>query len=193
MDNLISSLRRMGRLLILAVLVIITVGIGIYYMQQQANESRLQEDISRLSLTLAKPLPSAEKLQQQYREIAGFFTPVTMKEALDTIIGLAKASGIDVESEGKTFYIPPQDLVGKEKVGDGTYEVLSINNIAVQGKPENVMAFISSLEAQNKLHTLVIKRIVTSQVSEAKTVIEDTEMAATVDVRIYSRAGSVSK
>lgn len=199
MDNVMASLRRMGRLLIFGALIIITIAVGIYYGQQQSSEKRLQEDITKLGLTLAKPLPAAEKLQQQYREVTGFLAPISMKEALDTVIDIAEESGIDVSPEGNKLRIPPQDTIGKEKVGEGTYQVLAVNGVTVQGTHETVMAFIGNLEAREKLHSLVIKKVIIGQIQTltksgtGQEIPGAMETVATLNVAIYTRGGSVAQ
>jgi len=174
-----NRFRRMTLLLLAGVLVIIFVALGIVYMQQGAKQRELEEQINKLSLTLRKPLPSAEKLQADYDEVSRSLTPLTREGALDIyryidiIVSIAEESGIDVGPDSGKFHIPAQNLVRKEKVGESNYQVLSFQNIRVQGDNNSVMAFISNLESGEKLKALVLRRVDTSRVELERTEEED--------------------
>jgi|GEM_PF-1005662 len=165
MDNLMARLRRMGRLVLIGILVIICVALGILYMQQGAKQRELEEQITKLSLTVAKPMPGAEKLQEEYEEVNRSLSPLTLKSALNLIISIAEESGIDVTPESGKLRIPPQDSVREEKVGEGNYQVLSFTNVTAQGDHDSVAAFISNLESGE---TLVLKRLLTNRLGPSQ-------------------------
>ncbi|MFC1992311.1 hypothetical protein ACFLV3_00685 [Chloroflexota bacterium] len=161
MEDLLSRLRRMGGLFLIGILVIACVAFGIDYISQGARQSGLREQIDQVSQTVAKPLPSAEKLQQEYDDVKLALSPLTAKEALDIIIDIARDSGIGVDDTSKNkFRIPPQEPMGEKKIGEHNYRLLSFNNIVAQGDYDSVMAFISSLESGKLLETLVLKSVV---------------------------------
>ncbi len=178
MENLLNRFRRMGLLFVVGIIVIVGVALGIVYMQQGARQRELGEQINKLSLTLLKPLPGAEELQIEYDKINSFLSPLTREGDLDIfryidiIVGIAEESGIDVDPDSDKFNIPAQNLVTEEKVGEGDYQVLSFNNIRVQGDYDSVMAFISNLESGDTLKTMALKRADTSQVELTRTLVE---------------------
>ena len=88
MDNLMARLRRIVRLFLIGILVIICVALGILYMQQGAKQRELEEQTTKLSLTLAKPMPNAEKLREEYEEVNRSLSPLTVKSALNIIISI---------------------------------------------------------------------------------------------------------
>lgn len=185
-------------MLVIGILVIVTIGVGIFYMQQMSREKQLEEDVSRLALTLGKPLATADKLQQQYQEVMQALEPIARKDVLDIIISIAEDSGIDVNPEADKLHIPPQDSTGKEKVGETTYQVLPINGLVVQAEHSKVIDFIAKLESRNKLPTLVIRQmvighIVTREGSAGGVIIEVPETVATLNLAIYSLSTSPSK
>jgi len=161
----------MGLLFLVGFLVIIFVALGIVYLQQGARQRELGEKINHLSLTLLKPLPTTEKLQEEYDKVNRYVSPLTREGALDIyryidiIVGIAEESGIDVDPDSGKLNIPAQNVVGEEKIGAGNYQVLSFNDIRVQGDYDSVMAFISNLESGETLKTLVLKTADTSQVA----------------------------
>jgi len=165
-----NRFRRMGLLILVGVLVIIFAALSIVYLQQGARQRELGEQINKLSLTLLKPLPNAEKLQAEYDKVNRSLSPLTREGALDIykyidkIVGIAEESGIDVDPDSGKFNIPAQNLVGEVKVGEGNYQFLSFKNIRVQGDYDSVMAFISNLESGETLKTLALKTADTSQV-----------------------------
>ncbi len=170
MENLINRFRRMGLLFIAGFLAIICAALAIVYLQQEVKQRGLEEQVNKISLTLLKPMPNIEELQAEYDEVNRSLSPLTREGVLDIyryidkIVGIAEENGIDVDSESSKLSIPPQNVVGEEKVGDGNYQVLSFKNIRVQGDYDNVMAFISSLESGETLETLVLKEVATSQI-----------------------------
>jgi len=154
----------MGLLFFVGFLAIICVALGIIYVQQGVKQRDLEAQINKLSLTLLKPLPSAEKLQTEYDDAERSVSPLTPKAALDIIVGIAAESGIDVDPDRDKFRIPQGSSAGKETVGEGNYEILSFKSIKAQGDYDSVMAFLSNLESGERLKTLVLKSVTISQV-----------------------------
>ena len=173
MENLIARLRRTGFLILVGIVVFIGAGLGFVYFQQGQEQRNLEEQISNLETVLSRPLPGAEKLQVEYEEVNLALTP-----------------------SGK-FDIPPASItVKEEKVGGGSYQVLSFGNINVQGDYTNVMAFIADLDSGKTLETMVLKNVDISQTeteietgTEAETETETvtvTETTAILQVDIYT-------
>lgn len=193
MESLMTRLRRMGRLLLLGILVVICAGLGIFYIDQNRSQRELLDEINRTSLTIARPLPSAEKLVEEYQEVNSALSPLTAKEVLNIIIGIAKDSGIDTSPEKEKLYVPPQEVIKEEKVGEGKYRVMYFNDIAVQGNFDAVLTFISKLESGQIIKTLILKKAVLTQVNtKAETGEEKTETVAVLNVAIYTKSGSTT-
>jgi len=162
MENLITRLRRMGFLFLIGFLLIIYIAFGFIYLQQAPQQSKLKEQITKLSLVVARPLPSAEKLRAEYDEVNRCLAPMTDTKAIDTLVGIAKENGIDVDLKSGKLDVPSAARRG-EKMGGGNYQVLSFKGISVQADYDNVMAFISDLDSGKTLKTMVLKRVATSE------------------------------
>lgn len=108
-------------------------------------------------------------------------TPMTDRAAIAILVSIAEKSGIDIDPNAGKFVIPSAWL-SEEKVGGGTYQVLSFRNIRLQGDYGSVMAFLSDLDSCTTLKTLILTRVSISQ-TEVHGKIETT---ATLDVDIYS-------
>jgi hypothetical protein len=166
-----------GALFLVGFILIIYIALGILYLQQGAQQGGLEEQISKLSLIVAKPLPSVDKLQAEYDEAHISLAPMTDQAALDIIVGIASDSGIDIDPDNHKFYIPP-GKVEAGKVGEGNYQVLSFTNISAQGYYDSVMDFISDFDSGTTLKTMVLKRVSVQQIED--------ETAASLDVDIYT-------
>ncbi len=162
MENLITRLRRMGFLFLIGFLLIIYIAFGFIYLQQAPQQRELKEQITKLSLVVAKPLPSAEKLQAEYEDVNVFLAPMTDKEAITRLVDIAEENGIDVDPDSGKLHVPPVTR-REEKMGGGNYQVLSFRNISVQADYDNVMAFLSDLDSGKTLKTMVLKRVATSE------------------------------
>ena len=161
--NLITMLRRTGVLLFVGLLLIIYIAFGFVYWQQGGQQEELEEQITKLSLVLARPLPSVEKLQAEYEEVNTALAPMIDSEAIAMLVSIAEKSGIDVGPSAGKFRVPsvsPKEV----KVGGGTYRVVSFGNIRVQGDYDSVMAFISDLDSGKTLPTMVLTGVTVSEV-----------------------------
>ena len=165
MENLITRLGRMGFLFVIGFLLIIYIAFAFIYLQQAPQQSKLKEQITKLSLVVARPLPSAEKLRAEYDEVNRCLAPMTDTKAIDTLVGIAKENGIDVDLKSGKLDVPSAARRG-EKMGGGNYQVLSFKGISVQADYDNVMAFISDLDSGKTAEnmTMVLKRVVTREV-----------------------------
>ncbi len=175
MENLITRLRRMGFLFLIGVLLIIYIAFGFIYLQQAPQQKELKEQINKLSLVVDKPLPGAEELQAEYEEVNSALAPVnssgapmTDRDYIEMLVGIAEESGIDVDPDSGKFHVPPAAR-REEKMGGGSYQVVSFRNISVQADYDNVMAFISVLDSgeivldSDEIVLMVLKRVATSQ------------------------------
>ncbi|MFC1937485.1 hypothetical protein ACFLWY_02865 [Chloroflexota bacterium] len=185
MDSLITSIRRIGFLLIIGFVLIIYAALGFLYFQQGPKQDQLRQQSDSIHKIVVKPLPSDENLRAEYDEVTQLLLPMTVETVLETIVGIAAEAGIDVTPETGKLIIPPA-ATGEEKVGTGTYEVLSFHNIAVQGGYENVMAFLSDVDSGKTLKNMVLKRVAIDQVViEGEEEEELVETRATMDVDLY--------
>ena len=159
--NLLIRFRHSGVLLFIGFLLIIYIAFGFVYWQQSAQQKDLEEQVTKISLIVAKPLASKEKLQADYDEVNLSLAPMTDSDAIAILVGIAEKSGIDTDSDN---LIVPSAAVREEKVGGGTYQVFSFKNVSVRGSYASVMAFISDLDSGETQETMVLTRITINQV-----------------------------
>jgi len=151
-----------GGLLLGGLLVIIYIAFGFVYLQQGPKQKDLEEQITRLTLVVTRPLPSSEKLQAEYEDINSSLAPMTDSDAIALLVGIAEENGIDI-SEGSSLFRVRSASFSQVQVGGGDYQLLSFKNIYVQGDYDNVMAFISDLDSGKTLKTMVLKRVATTE------------------------------
>ena len=164
MDNLFTRIRRMAAMVILGVCLIVYVGLAIVYLQQEPKQEELARQINKTFLIVSKPLPSMKELQAEYDEVNLALAPMPVPEILETIVGIARESGIDVESASGKFHIPPPSEPKEKKMAVGTYEIISFQGIKAQGDYDSVMAFIADLDSGKTKQNMVLKRVGFSQV-----------------------------
>jgi len=190
--NLLIRFRQSGVLLLIGFFLIIYIAFGFVYFQQSSQQRELEEQSAKISLIVAKPLPSREELQAEYDEVNLALAPMTDSDAIAILVGIAEKSGIDIDPDSGKLVVPSAQ-VGEEKVGGGSYQVFSFTNISVQGDYDSIMAFISDLDsgATQETMTIVLKRVNISQI-EVKGEGEEearTETRATLDVDLYTKPG----
>lgn len=164
MENLFARIRRMAFIVIIGVCLIIYVGFGFVYLQQGPKQEDLEEQIHKTMLIVSKPLPSMEKLQAKYDEVNLALAPLAVPDALEMIVGIARESGIDVDPANGKFHIPPPSAPKETKMGEGTYRILSLQHIRVQGDYDSVMSFVSDLDSGKTMQTMVLRRVELSQI-----------------------------
>ena len=185
--NLLIRFSQSGVLVLIGFFLIIYIAFGFVYFQQSSQQKDLEEQVAQISLIVAKPLASKEKLQEEYDEVNLSLASVTDDaKAIELLVDIAEKSGIDTDSDN---LIVPSAAVREEKVGGGTYQVFSFTNISVQGSYVNVMAFISDLDSGEARETMVLKRVTINRVEvtgegEERT---RTETKATLDVDLYTK------
>jgi len=108
-------------------------------------------------------------------------SPITASDAIAILVDIAEGSGIDVDPNVGKFSIPAP-TIRQVKAAENTYQVLSFRNIRLKGDYEDVMAFISDLDSRKTLRTMVLTRVVISQIEVDSKI----ETRATVDVDIYT-------
>jgi len=176
--RLITRFWPTGFLFLIGFLLVIYVSLGIFYVQQGAQQKEFEEQIVKLDAVVAKPLPSVEDLQAEYEEVNRALAPIIDIAAIAILVGIAEESGIDVAPDADKFRVPSAATRG-ETVGGSSYQVLSFSNVSVQGDYDKVMAFISVLDSGETLETMVLKRVVITQTG--------TETIARLDVDIYTK------
>jgi len=117
-----------------------------------------------------------------YEEVNLALAPLAVPDALNMIVSIAKESGIDVDPSSSKFRIPAPSQPRTQKMGEGTYWILSFDRINAQGDYDDVMAFIADLDSGKTLETMVLKRVEVSQVEVDSKI----ETRAIVDVDIYT-------
>ncbi|MFB0559407.1 MAG: hypothetical protein ACETVS_02615 [Dehalococcoidales bacterium] len=152
-----------GVLFLFGFLLIVYIAFGILYLQQTAQQRGFEKQISKLSIVVARPLPSGEKLQTEYDAVNRALAPITDKAAVALLVGIAAESGIDIDPASGNFRVPSAKI-SKVTVGGGSYKVWSFSGVRVQSDYDNVMAFISDLDSGKTLGTMVLKKTVTNEV-----------------------------
>jgi len=154
-----------GALFLTGLVLIIYIAFGFVYLQQGAKQKDLEEQITKLTLIVARPLPSDEELQAEYKEVNSALTPMTDSAAIAKLVGIAQKNGIDVSEDSGMFRVPSASF-SQVKMSGGNYQLLSFGNIYVQGGYGNVMAFISDLDSGKtpETKTMVLTRVVTSKI-----------------------------
>ncbi len=196
--NLLIRFRQSGVLLFIGFLVIIYVAFGFVYWQQSSKQKDLEEQVTKVSLIVAKPLTSKEKLNAEYAEVNSALATMTASDAIAILVGIAEKSGIDVAPASDKLIVPSA-TVREEKVDEGTYQVFSFKDISAQGSYDNVMAFISDLDSGTTKETMVLKRVTINQIEIKGEGEEETEgeeeveigtrieANATLDVDLYTK------
>ena len=185
--NLLIRFRQSGVLLLIGFFLIIYIAFGFVYFQQSSKQGDLEEQVARISLIVAKPLASKEKLQADYDEVNSALASVTdSSDAIATIVDIAEKSGIDV-TPGSDKLIVPSAAVREEKVGGDTYQVFSFKNVSVQGSYDNVIAFISDLDSGETQKTMVLKKVTINQIEVKVEGEEATEGEEKVEVEVGTR------
>ena len=205
--NLLIRFRQSGVLVLIGFFLIIYIAFGFVYWQQGSEQEELEEQSAKISLIIARPLPDEEELQEEYDKVnlsLALMTDIEISDdedittdakAIAILVGIAEKSGIDVSEGTDKFNVPSASPRGgkEEKVGGGTYQVFSFNNVSVQGSYDSVMAFISDLDSGETQATMVLGRVDIRQIEvrgegEGEGV-TTTETVATLDVDLYTKLG----
>ena len=179
--NLLIRFRQSGVLLFIGFLLIIYIAFGFVYFQQGLKQKDLEEQVTKISLIVAKPLADKEKLQAEYDAVNSALASVTDDaEAIAIIVGIAEKSGIDVDPDSDKLIVPSAAL-REEQVGGSTYQVFSFKSVSAKGSYDNVMAFISDLDsgATPEAKTMVLKRVTINQI--------EIETQVTLDIDLYTK------
>ena len=190
--NLLIRFRHSGVLLFIGFILIIYVAFGFVYWQQSLKQKDLEEQITKLSLIVAKELPNKEDLKEEYDKVNVFLAPMEDEDAIAKLVGIAEKSGIDVAPDSDKLIVPSA-AVREEKVGGGTYQVFYFKYLSAQGKYDSVIAFISDLDSGTTRETLVLKRVDIGQIEVRGEGGEEgeertwTETKATLDVDLYTK------
>ena len=161
--GLLSRFWPTGALFIGGLVLIVYIALGFLYWQQGSQQGELEEQIANLSLVVSRPLPSVEQLNAEYEEVSTALALMSDSDAIAMLVGIAGASGIDINPAAGNFRVPPVTL-SQVRVGIGTYQVLSFKSVRVQGDYASIMAFITDLDSGTTLPTMVLKSVATSNV-----------------------------
>ena len=108
----------MGLVILVGICLIVYVALGFIYFQQGPKQKDLTQQITKTSIIVAKPLPSAAKLQAEYEAVNQALTPLPVPDVLEIIVGIARESGIDVVPGSGKFNIPAPSAPASRKIGD---------------------------------------------------------------------------
>ena len=185
MDELLARIRRMGFLLIIGICLVAYFALGFFYWQQGVKQQELEEQIQQTSAVVSKPLPSDEKLREEYDAVNVALAPITIQEVLKRIVDIAQTHGIDVAPEAGKFNIPSPGAPENRKIGGDTYQVLPVRDIRVVGDPDSVVAFIADLDEGLTHKTMVLKKL---SISQTELVIKAEEQTRREEFRLISTA-----
>jgi len=132
---------------------------GIVYIQQAPKQKDLENQVMKTLLVVNKPLPSMAELRAEYDAMNAALEPIEAPEVLEVIVNIARESGIDVSPESGKLQIMAPGQPKVTKLGDSTYQVLSLSTIRVTGDFDTVMRFISDLDAGATLETMMLTNV----------------------------------
>lgn len=168
-------------ILTLSILVILLVGIVVYYTREQDRHDRLTKDLSEAQQTLIMNSQQKDLLQYQlalanldYAEsLAAFPDPSESMVIQQALLGAADEAGVAVAS------ITTSDP-REEQVAGRTYQVFSVQ-VSALGPMENVLRFVGVLGYW----------LPTASVESAGATLDDSGNAAlTMSVQVYAFQGS---
>ncbi|MFC1988838.1 hypothetical protein ACFLVJ_03295 [Chloroflexota bacterium] len=162
--RLIVKYHQIGFLFIIGLILIIYISLGFLYLQQDPQQREYEGQIVKLGAIVANPLPSSEEIQAEYDAVIQKLTPISATEAIAMLVELAGESGIDTSSDSDKFLVPTA-VIANTTIGGNNYRYLSFANILAQGDYDSVMAFLSALDSGTKLETMVLTRVITSDVA----------------------------
>jgi hypothetical protein len=182
--NLLTRMRRTGVLVIIGFILIIYISLGFLYWQQGAQQTESTAQINKLSAVLDKPLSPITELQAECDNVTRALAPMTDIDAIDTLLSIAKKSGINTDENAGKFSVPPV-TTGSRNVGSGNYRLLSFKGISVSGNYTDVMAFIIDLDSGKTLENMVLTAVILNKVGGGEWA--EAEAQAIVDVDIYTK------
>jgi len=179
LKNIITRLGPTGGLFLIGFILIVYIAIGFLYFQQSGKQKELEEQITKLSAVISRPLAPADELHAKCDEISENLTPMTDSEYIEKLVSIAEQSGIDIDEDSRKFLVPSA-IYRQTKMGGGTYNLISFQKITLAGDPDSVMAFILDLDSGATLPTMVLKKVI---INEKTLQISDEEQARRAEFR----------
>jgi hypothetical protein len=138
-------------LFFLGLILIVYVGLGVLYFQQDPLQNKYQTQITGLTAILRNPLPDKKILEANLSDIDVALSSMGDNVTIAMLVSLAAKNGIDISEDSGRFVVP----IPSHHNGPGSYKIVSFSGIHVQGDYNNVMAFIGTLDSDEKLDTLI--------------------------------------
>jgi len=173
-------MRRTGVLVIIGFILIIYIGLGFVYWQQGTQQKEFTEQINKLSLILARPLPDITELQAEYDKTNQALAPMEDSEAINRLVSIAEKSGISIGANATDEFKVPPAKISSQRVGGSDYKLLSFKGVSVSGNYSDVITFINDLDSGETLETMVLTKLTLSNIEYWA------EIRATTDVNIYT-------
>ena len=148
----------MGVLVFVGFLAIVYAGLIIVFLQQDAKQADLQDQIDRTTLIIDKPMSDSSELEAGYDKIQELLVPLTRDEAIALLVEIAEGHGIDADQEAGKLVIPPASITIRPS-NTGGYQVMSFGEIRVLGSHANIMALINDLDAGATKETIVLTSV----------------------------------
>ncbi|MFC1994119.1 hypothetical protein ACFLVI_02530 [Chloroflexota bacterium] len=183
MNELLIRLRRIWIPVVIGLFILIYATIGIRYFQQGSEQSKLREEIVRVSRIASQAAQSAQEVEDQVQIIRSIIPSADLKETdvYQIILGVAEQTGVQVVINFKSE--------GQKKVLNTLYKTLSFS-VKVSGSYGEVREFIELLDQEPiELETLVLNK---EQIKRATLVLDTINMgigaqsAATFDFMVYA-------
>jgi hypothetical protein len=132
-------------ILTLGILVILLVGIAVYYTRQQDRHDRLSEDLNTVQQTLIMNSQQKDLLQYQlevanlaYADKTAVFPDSSQSmDVQEALLGAADEAGVEITLLG----CPPAVM---EAQGDTSYQVFLVS-LGVEGEVEGLLRFVAVL------------------------------------------------
>ncbi len=147
----------MGVLIFVGFLLIVYAGLIVVYLQQDTVQAELQIQIDRTQAIVDMPMSDPGDMEADYQRVRAKLQPPTRDEAIKWLVDIAVRHGIDIDPEAGKLVIPPNSIkTGPGTVGGGSYQVMSFDDIHIQGSYANVMALIEDLDVGATKETIVL-------------------------------------
>ena len=160
--NIVTRLGPTGGLFLIGFILIVYIAIGFLYFQQSGKQKELDDQITKLSAVVSRPLLGTEELNAKYGEANSALAPMTDSTAIALLVSIAEQSGIDIDEDNAKFRVPSA-AYSQARVGGGTYYLISFYKIHLEGDPDSVMTFIADLDSGTTLPTMVLKKAVINE------------------------------
>lgn len=166
MENIKDLLKRLwpsSGLILVGIILIVYLSLGFLFLQQGSQQEDLKPKIEGLKVIVSRSVPDIHELQEEVDRVRNLLTPMEDPEAIALLVKIAEASGIDITEEGDRFRVPSA-TTGEVVIDGVNYHVTAFYSINVQGDKRSVMTFLTNLDQGTYLETMVLDKVILSEV-----------------------------